>query len=374
MPIRRALLVSLALAPWLSGVALAQPVQIVGQSRSVEAASTTFGNLWHENQNPFFPDFDQPGYQQSYPTSDQATAGHLMSWTDSAATQDPPAPIVGSLSGSALATQDSDLSPFLVEATGTVEIVTDSYLMTPAEVQLIDSLLNPPVPFFFGTVDDNESARSHHTVTFDVAATTPYALSGALAFDFLPPAQGSIPGDVLLRGFIELAESGGPVIGRAEIDCSSAYCSVLDPTLDSSGSLAPGTYVLSAEIEGFGAGYCYDAGTLTCFMPGGDASFTATLTLGGGPPVPALGGAGRLLLALGVAALGIVAPLRLRRAAAPAAATRSASSARPGPPSEGSGTGSSASSTSKAPSPTTTKEEFRVGTPPGPPFASASSV
>jgi hypothetical protein len=163
--------------------------------------------------------------------------------------------------------------------------------------------VQPSVPFFFGTVDDTEEGRSHSSISFQVLESTPYTLTGTLAWSPAPPPPGSIPGDAVVQGFVELSEQGGAVLARSELDCFPDLCWVLDDPLDESGTLAPGTYVFSAEVYAGGAGYCYDAGTLTCFMPSVDVSFDAQLSLGEAP-VPALGAAASLALAPGLAGLG----------------------------------------------------------------------
>ena len=308
---------SLLLIAVVSGLAVeagAQTLELIDQTRTLEASSTSRGNLWDESQNPFFPDFHQPIFVYPVASSDDAAAPDFTPWTASVQTQDPALPLVPAPSGAAQASQDSLLSAGLIELSGEAQVDTDSYLMTVAQVQQIDAFVNPPVPFFFGTVDDTEEARSHSSVSFEVLESTPYTLTGALAWSAATPPPGSIPGDGVVQGFIELAEQGGAVLARTELDCVPDLCWVLDPPLDQSGTLAPGTYVFSAEIHTSGGGYCYDAGTLTCFMPSIDGSFDAQLNLGGGAPVPALGSGATLALALGLAGLG----WRLtRRAAGP---------------------------------------------------------
>jgi len=298
---------TLLLAPVLHGAtpAHAQPIQPTAQARSIQVTSTSYGNLWDQSQNPFFPDFDGPIYVYSVPTSLTFSAVDLQPFAQSRSSSDPGVPIVGTPDGTAQASQSSSIAPLLVQAEGAVASSTDSYLMTVTQIGQVNALLNPPVPYFYGNVSDAEIARSSFSVTFDVVVPTAFSLTGSLDFLFEPPAPGSIPYDVTIAGFIDLSAQGGPIVAHGEIECALPECFTYEPSVDVQGMLAPGTYVLSAQIESSAASYCYDSGTLTCYEPGGSGGFAVELATEP-PAVPALGLWGGVALAsvLGATASG----------------------------------------------------------------------
>lgn len=169
----------------------------------------------------------------------------------------------------------------------------------------------------FGIARDGQSGSSHFETTFTNDAEASYHLTASAA---LSPAQviGGIGwGDTLGEVAIGLREQGGAVLASLAID-QSQFCDYIDGfcapgsgSLDQSGTLPAGSYLLTARASGFASGWCLDiGGGLTCFTTPSTGSFELDFTLASG--VPALGPAGPALLGL---ALGLGA-LRLRRRSA----------------------------------------------------------
>ena len=251
------------------------------QQREVRAASSSIGGLWDENSNPIFPDFDPATFTLTEFSEDIETAPDATPWNATVATTDP-ALLAVAPSGSASATQLSNISSALVFATGTYSHVGHSRLLTASELALANSFLNPPVPYNFGQLGDTESGESSFRIDFTLAEPTPYRLTGSVSLSALQLADGILP---LTSGAASIVLSGGPLglleyvsIAQDPLFCSPAPCTAGD-SIDVQGVLEPGSYTLAATVEGGAQGFCADLIGFTCHVSTSSGSFDLTLTL-----------------------------------------------------------------------------------------------
>ncbi|HEX5067809.1 MAG TPA: hypothetical protein VFY49_16940 [Myxococcota bacterium] len=136
-------------------------------------------------------------------------------------------------------------------------------------------------PTFIETVDSHQTRSLYH-VEFTLDEPTGYALDGSIA-----GGEAGFIGDLDLH--IELRHAGGAVVHRIELadsdDCLDPSCATLGPlSLDEQGTLAPGSYVLDAELVGqTGALVTFQVQAANAHL----ATFDVDLQLGTAVPIPA---------------------------------------------------------------------------------------
>jgi hypothetical protein len=295
----------------LVGAALTVPlassaqVAFTAQDRSANASSRSFGDLWDENSNPFFPDFDGPVWSISDEATDTATASDFGPFDDGATTLDP------SLSGfapngSAMASQDSAIAQTRITADGGFALAGHSRTLTQGELDLINAFLMPAVPFDFGILSDEENGSSSFSLSFDLTSPTPYTLNGSLALSAavrMAEFQGfeitTASASIALTG--PSGEVASVAIDQADFCDDAVPCVPGADSIDVQGVLDPGSYTLAASVTGTALGGCNEITVFTCYTPGADGSFGLALTLEP-PPVPALPPVAALLAAAALAA------------------------------------------------------------------------
>lgn len=284
---------ALALVPSLP--APAAPLVPLSQERSVNLDQRHFWNVWSNEANPFFPDFDPP------------TVSILVgSQVPSAAASDfgPFSESVSTTLGS-VAHQSSRIERGWVEASGSLWGLVNSSTCTDW------------IPTNYCTFSRQFTGDSSFSVTFSLDENTPYVLTGSAQHS---PTFGQTFGAIDGTAEIRLTGPSGVI---AEVVAPDSFCPDLPdclsdavPLLDS-GSLAAGTYTLEAFATGSGFGACLDVGGgVTCFSGAGGGSYSVRLALDGlAPPVPALGAAPAALLAAALLLGGALASAALRRRA-----------------------------------------------------------
>jgi hypothetical protein len=305
---------ALAVAALSAPAPAAAQLSYTDEDRSVETSSRSSGALWDTGSNPFFPDFDPPVLTLTDTATDSAAAPGSSPFGASVATSDP---LLLALApeGSATASQTSSLSASQAVASGSVTGIGHSRTLTQAELDLANFYFSPSVPFDFGTLGDEEDASADFSATFDVASATPYRLTGSLALSAAERVEDT-PGYEITyaTGSIVLTGPEG-VVASVALDQADS-CGFTGPCLPSSddldveGTLAPGSYTLSARVGGVALGGCTEVTHFACYAPGVGGSFDLALTLGP-PPFPSLPLSGLLSLAAALAAAGR-APLRRR--------------------------------------------------------------
>jgi hypothetical protein len=301
---------------------VAAQVTITAQDRSVEASSQSYGGLWDETQNPFFPDFEGPAQSFTNTASDAEAAPDTAPFSAAASTVDPPIVLLAP-QGSATATQTSSLGTASIDASGSVDANGHSRPLTQGELDLANLYFHPPVPYNFGTLGDDEGGGSHFSVSFDVATPTPYALGASVGLSAAERETDDYPGFERTSGaaMVELTGPSGSVAAIAidQLD----FCPLFAPcvpgsdSLAAEGTLAPGSYTLSASASASAWGGCSELPGYTdfqCYAPAADGSFDLSLALGA-TPVPSLSPGGLLALASVLLASGATLR-RTRRAGA----------------------------------------------------------
>jgi hypothetical protein len=281
-------------------------VSFAAQQRSVEATSHSGGNLWATGTNPFSPDFDPATATYSADHSDDAQAPDFAGFDETASS---PAPLLQGLIGpaaSASASQTSSLSASLIAASGSFAADGDSYTIPPATLNLINSFLMPPVPYNFGIIDGTEVGDSQFSVQFDVAVPTPFHLTGSISASEWQTVEGLFG----IAGASASISLTGPSGSVAAVTLSLPLTPSSD-SIDESGTLAPGSYTLSANASGSAFGLCFETATFVCYDPSSSGSFDLALSLGGAPEVPGPSRLSAALLGVALAAIGAAA---LRRA------------------------------------------------------------
>jgi hypothetical protein len=201
-------------------------------------------------------------------------------------------PFSASLDG--IVDQSSTIDPKQLAAAGS-HTATASASFTPTGT-----------PGIFDASFNEVESRSSYSVVFDLSEATPFQLTGEIAATSLLAAS-------LAR--IRLTGPGGATLAEIEL---SGDGSCLDPgcedlgsdTLDQSGTLAPGSYTLLAEVDGH-AFSLISPGTGVAVGGTHSGSYDVTLTLDP-VSVPSLGAFGPWL-ALLLGGLGAVMARRLGR-------------------------------------------------------------
>jgi len=305
----RAIHLALALATLAAPLRAAGQAAVTAQDRSVDAASESFGSLWQENQNPFFPDFEGPALSLTEDASDAAAAPGAGPFDATASSVDPPLLIVAP-QGSATAAQTSTLDPAAFTASGSFSADAHSRTLTPTELSTATAFLDPPVPYDFGILSDGEQAASDFSVSFTVSSPTPYALDASAtvsALEFIVPIEGFELTTATVD--VELAGPSG-VVASLSVDqlafCDSQSCFPGSDALQAQGALAPGGYTLSASATGTALGTCTEVPGFTpfqCYVPTAGGSFELSLALDAAA-LPALPAGGLALLATALAGSG----------------------------------------------------------------------
>lgn len=285
MSASRAIHLALALAALAVPLRAAGQAAITAQDRSVDAASESFGSIWQENQNPFFPDFEGPALTLTEDASDAAAAPGAGPFDATASSVDPLLLIVAP-QGSAMAAQTSALGPAAFTASGSFSANAHSRTLTPSELAAATTFFHPPVPYDFGILSDDEQAASGFSVSFTVSSPTPYTLDASAAvsaLEFIVPIQGFELTAAAVD--VELAGPSG-VVASLSLDqlafCDSQSCFPGSDALQAQGTLAPGGYTLSASATGTALGTCTEVPGFTsfqCYVPAAGGSFELSLAL-----------------------------------------------------------------------------------------------
>jgi hypothetical protein len=215
-------------------------------------------------------------------------------------------PDSGSQSAAGFAPFDAELSSAIFPSVSVVQhsTLTPSRLAASASHAAagFGSLSSGAPPGFFIQDSDEHTTASHFRVDFTLDAPTAYALRAS-----------AVAGGAGFVGatsvFVELRRASGEVLHRIALqDDDSCFgdpsCSELGPaTLDELGTLAAGSYVLEAALEGQSGALIT---TLVQLANSHTGSFEVELQLGTLVPLPAPA------LALGAAALLALARRRLR--------------------------------------------------------------
>jgi hypothetical protein len=292
------------LAALVAPLRVSAQVTITAQDRSVEASSQSYGGLWDETQNPFFPDFEAPAQSFTNTAGDAEAAPDTAPFGATAATVDP-AILILAPQGSATATQISSVGTASIDASGSVDANGHGRTLTQGELDLANSYLNPPAPYDFGILGDHDAGGSHFSASFDVATPTPYALTASVGLSAAERETDDIPGFEMTSGtaLIELTGPSGSVAAIAidQLDFCPPFapCVPGSDALAAQGTLAPGSYTLSASVSASARGRCSELPGYTdfqCHAPAADGSFDLSLALGA-TPVPSLSPGGLLALA-----------------------------------------------------------------------------
>lgn len=297
-----AVLVAAALQLAAAGDARAQ-LGITDQQRTLSAASTSYGALWDENANPFFPDLDPPTLSFEENAADVRSAPDFGPFEQTASTVDPFILILAP-QGSVQSFQSSTLSPVAIHASSSVGVVAHSRTLTATELSQANAYFQPAVPYDFGTLGDSEGGVSELSVDFVVSEAQPFTLSASV---FVSEAEAVGGFELTSAGVVVVLVGPSGAVASVGADQSGVCpglgaCSTGFDSVEVSGVLEPGSYTLTAGANVGAGGSCLEIGSFACHAPTADGSFEVSLATPTG--VPALSADARLLVVAAIAILG----------------------------------------------------------------------
>ena len=285
-----------ALCLLVSGSDASAQIRLISQERSVSIDGQSVGET-HDAPSTFFCDvydlwMHQPIASYDIPIVDSDTTLAMGTWNATAI-----APAFPNI----LASQNTSVSSSAIHGTGSLYARNYGAFFS-------DTTDIPPPP---GTVCGWDFIHSggeiRLTVVFEVEAPVRYDLSGLISSTYVGQLSGSPEPGHFSTANVKLTRAGGTIF---DDDVSTPTYVVppdffLSETLDRSGMLAPGSYILEIVAEGETRGFWHHSQWWTVFDEPLKASFDVDMTFTTVPAVPSFGVPAWLVLTSGIIATAV---------------------------------------------------------------------